>query len=68
METIIDHGDPRDLICQAAEKLHVDMLVMGSHGYGLIKRLVGPSQFPLIMSVPVFLTMTPLLDLILDIF
>lgn len=40
---MIDHGDARDLICQAAEKLHVDMLVMGSHGYGLIKRLVGPS-------------------------
>lgn len=43
METIIEHGDARDLICQTAEKLHADMLVMGSHGYGLIKRLVGPS-------------------------
>ncbi|CAK7340561.1 unnamed protein product [Dovyalis caffra] len=38
VETIIEHGDPRDAICQVAEKLHVDMLVMGSHGYGLIKR------------------------------
>ncbi|KAG5226225.1 universal stress protein [Salix suchowensis] len=38
VETMIDHGDPRDFICQIVEKLHVDMLVMGSHGYGVIKR------------------------------
>ncbi|KAJ6669973.1 ADENINE NUCLEOTIDE ALPHA HYDROLASES-LIKE SUPERFAMILY PROTEIN [Salix viminalis] len=38
VETMIKHGDPRDFICQIAEKLHVDMLVMGSHGYGVIKR------------------------------
>ncbi|KAB5527583.1 hypothetical protein DKX38_021430 [Salix brachista] len=38
METMIEHGDPRDFICQIVEKLHVDMLVMGSHGYGVIKR------------------------------
>ncbi|XP_049389341.1 universal stress protein A-like protein isoform X2 [Solanum stenotomum] len=38
VETIVEHGDARDVICQAAEKLHVDMLVMGSHGYGVIKR------------------------------
>ncbi|KAJ6757046.1 ADENINE NUCLEOTIDE ALPHA HYDROLASES-LIKE SUPERFAMILY PROTEIN [Salix koriyanagi] len=38
VETMIEHGDPRDLICQIAEKLNVDMLVMGSHGYGVIKR------------------------------
>ena len=38
VETIVEHGDARDVICQAAEKLHVDMLVVGSHGYGVIKR------------------------------
>ncbi|XP_015055509.1 universal stress protein A-like protein isoform X2 [Solanum pennellii] len=38
VETIVEHGDARDVICQAAEKLQVDMLVMGSHGYGVIKR------------------------------
>ncbi|KAL3349772.1 hypothetical protein AABB24_022707 [Solanum stoloniferum] len=38
VETIVEHGDARDVICQAAGKLHVDMLVMGSHGYGVIKR------------------------------
>ncbi|XP_016435454.1 universal stress protein PHOS34 isoform X1 [Nicotiana tabacum] len=38
VETIVERGDARDVICQAAERLHVDMLVMGSHGYGVIKR------------------------------
>ncbi|KAK4595615.1 hypothetical protein RGQ29_013910 [Quercus rubra] len=38
VETRIEHGDPRDVICQMTEKLGVDILVMGSHGYGLIKR------------------------------
>ena len=40
METKIEHGDPRDVICQMTEKLGADVLVMGSHGYGLIKRWV----------------------------
>ncbi|XAR49267.1 hypothetical protein NMG60_11032397 [Bertholletia excelsa] len=34
----VENGDPRDVICQMADKLGVDMLVMGSHGYGLIQR------------------------------
>ncbi|KAJ9681773.1 hypothetical protein PVL29_017918 [Vitis rotundifolia] len=38
VEAMIESGDARDVICGAAEKLGVDMLVMGSHGYGLIKR------------------------------
>ncbi|XP_015570387.1 universal stress protein A-like protein isoform X2 [Ricinus communis] len=38
VETRVENGDPRDVICQMAEKLRVDVLVMGSHGYGLIKR------------------------------
>ncbi|CAI9781730.1 unnamed protein product [Fraxinus pennsylvanica] len=38
LETVVELGDPRDMICEVAEKLNVDLLVMGSHGYGLIKR------------------------------
>uniref|UniRef100_A0A7N2L5D7 UspA domain-containing protein n=1 Tax=Quercus lobata TaxID=97700 RepID=A0A7N2L5D7_QUELO len=38
VETRIEHGDPRDVICQMTERLGADMLVMGSHGYGLVKR------------------------------
>ncbi|XP_010259332.1 PREDICTED: universal stress protein A-like protein isoform X2 [Nelumbo nucifera] len=38
VETKVEHGDPRDVICEMTGKLGADMLVMGSHGYGLIKR------------------------------
>ena len=40
VETRVEIGDPRDVICDAAERMGVDMVVLGSHGYGLIKRLV----------------------------
>ncbi|WVZ57034.1 hypothetical protein U9M48_007478 [Paspalum notatum var. saurae] len=38
VETCVEMGDPRDVICGAAEKAGADMLVMGSHGYGLLQR------------------------------
>lgn len=38
METRIENGDPRDVICHLVEQLGADILVMGSRGYGLIKR------------------------------
>nr|XP_023915416.1 universal stress protein A-like protein [Quercus suber]POF06802.1 universal stress protein a-like protein [Quercus suber] len=38
VETRIDNGDPRDVICQMTQNLGADLLVMGSHGYGPIKR------------------------------
>ncbi|KAL6132766.1 hypothetical protein ACLB2K_065005 [Fragaria x ananassa] len=38
VETRIENGDPRDVICHLVEQLGTDVLVMGSHGYGLIKR------------------------------
>lgn len=37
-ETLIAEGDPKDKICQLAEQLHVDLLVMGSRGLGKIQR------------------------------
>ncbi|KAK6139776.1 hypothetical protein DH2020_026452 [Rehmannia glutinosa] len=37
-ETLILQGDPKDKICQAAEELHVDLVVLGSRGLGTIKR------------------------------
>ncbi|KAH7365447.1 hypothetical protein KP509_18G028900 [Ceratopteris richardii] len=37
-ETMVAVGDPRDSICEAVEKLGIDYLVIGSHGYGAIKR------------------------------
>lgn len=38
VETMVVHGDAREVICETAEKLGADLLVIGSHGYGLIKR------------------------------
>ncbi|XP_010259730.1 PREDICTED: universal stress protein PHOS34-like [Nelumbo nucifera] len=33
-------GDPRNVLCEAVEKNHAAILVMGSHGYGALKRAV----------------------------
>ncbi|KAG9443787.1 hypothetical protein H6P81_015127 [Aristolochia fimbriata] len=33
-------GDPRNVLCEAVDKLHASILVVGSHGYGAIKRAV----------------------------
>lgn len=31
-------GDPRNILPEAVEKYRADVLVVGSHGYGAIKR------------------------------
>jgi nucleotide-binding universal stress UspA family protein len=31
-------GDARSVICDMVDKLGADLLVMGSHGYGFLKR------------------------------
>ncbi|WOL03304.1 universal stress protein A-like protein [Canna indica] len=33
-------GDPRNALCEAVEKHQAEILVVGSHGYGAIKRAV----------------------------
>lgn len=33
-------GDARGVLCEAVERHHAEMLVVGSHGYGAIKRAV----------------------------
>ncbi|KAL8155454.1 universal stress protein A-like protein [Apium graveolens] len=38
VEIKVETGDARDVICETAEKLNVDMVVLGSHGYGALKR------------------------------
>lgn len=38
---IVQVGVPWDTVCAAARELDVDLVVIGSHGYGLVDRLVG---------------------------
>ncbi|XP_058728372.1 uncharacterized protein LOC131600190 isoform X1 [Vicia villosa] len=37
-ESVILNGDAREMICQAAEQMQVDLLIMGSRGLGTLKR------------------------------
>ncbi|KAH9609122.1 hypothetical protein KSS87_004488 [Heliosperma pusillum] len=38
VEKRVGSGDAKQVICGTVEKLGADMLVMGSHGYGFLKR------------------------------
>ncbi|XP_071724762.1 universal stress protein A-like protein [Rutidosis leptorrhynchoides] len=40
IERVVGCGDARDVICSTVDKLRADTLVMGSHGYGFIKRAI----------------------------
>ncbi|KAL4560639.1 hypothetical protein LXL04_032792 [Taraxacum kok-saghyz] len=37
-ETLILEGNPKGMICETAEQMHFDLLVVGSRGLGAIKR------------------------------
>ncbi|KAK1300121.1 hypothetical protein QJS10_CPB13g00127 [Acorus calamus] len=39
-EVEVVEGDPRTVLCDAVDKHHADMLVVGSHGYGKLKRVI----------------------------
>ena len=43
-ETVTEVGDPKEVIREAVEKLNIQLLVLGSHGRGAIKRLVAKSR------------------------
>ncbi|KAK4767129.1 hypothetical protein SAY86_014879 [Trapa natans] len=36
----VGEGDPRYVLCEAVDKHHAAILVVGSHGYGTVKRAV----------------------------
>ncbi|XP_078438738.1 universal stress protein A-like protein isoform X1 [Wolffia australiana] len=38
VDTKVATGDAREVICDTVERIGADMLVMGSHGYGFVKR------------------------------
>ncbi|XP_012833288.1 PREDICTED: universal stress protein A-like protein [Erythranthe guttata] len=39
-ETTTEVGDPKDAICEAVEKQNIDLLVIGSHNQGALKRAI----------------------------
>ncbi|VFQ83247.1 unnamed protein product [Cuscuta campestris] len=39
-ERVIEAGDPKDAICQAVEKMKIQLLVLGSHSRGALKRAI----------------------------
>jgi len=39
-KTLVHHGDAREVICNAVKKYNPDMLVLGSRGFGPLKRAV----------------------------
>ncbi|WVZ57586.1 hypothetical protein U9M48_007952 [Paspalum notatum var. saurae] len=39
VETIVEVGDPKEVICESAEKKNVDLLVLGSHSRGPVQRI-----------------------------
>ncbi|XP_044503781.1 universal stress protein A-like protein [Mangifera indica] len=40
VERVVGCGEAKDVICGIVKKLKADMLIMGSHGYGFIKRVL----------------------------
>ncbi|GKC72243.1 universal stress protein A-like protein [Tanacetum coccineum] len=39
-ETLILEGDPKEMLCQAVEQMHFDLLVVGSRGLSAIKSAI----------------------------
>ncbi|KAH7843300.1 hypothetical protein Vadar_014951 [Vaccinium darrowii] len=37
-ETMTEVGNPKEVICEAVEKFHIQLLVLGSHSRGALKR------------------------------
>ncbi|VVA16773.1 PREDICTED: universal stress [Prunus dulcis] len=40
VEVEVMEGDPRNVMCDAVDKHQASLLVVGSHGYGIVKRAV----------------------------
>jgi nucleotide-binding universal stress UspA family protein len=62
VKTIVVRGFPVEEICLAAEKLDPQMLVVGSHGWGPVKRLVSGSVSTGVLhhaKVPVLVVRSP---------
>ncbi len=45
-------GQPADVLCDAAERLDADLVVIGSHGYGGIDRFLGTTAAKVVNRAP----------------
>lgn len=61
-------GDARNILCEAVDKHHASLLVVGNHGHGAIKRSVNKLIIHLYMhvSIPLKIYMVSLLISELD--
>ncbi len=57
-ETILEEGDPKDVVCRVAQELQPDFLIMGSRGLGRIRAILANSVSQYVFqlaSVPMLL-------------
>ncbi|MCL6454889.1 MAG: universal stress protein [Alicyclobacillus sp.] len=58
----VGHGVPADVICQMARETHADLIIIGSHGKGFVKRTVLGSVSEAVLrhaDVPVLVVREP---------
>lgn len=51
-ERICRLGPPSPTICEIAGELHADLIVVGSHGYGLLDRILGTTSARVVHHAP----------------
>jgi nucleotide-binding universal stress UspA family protein len=64
-EILVGDGDPARVICDAAESHSVDVIVVGSHDKGTLRRIVDPSVSQAVLHAtdrPVLVVSTPQSD------
>lgn len=45
-------GQPADVVCDLAKELSADLVVIGSHGYGTVERLLGTTASKIVHRAP----------------
>jgi nucleotide-binding universal stress UspA family protein len=51
-ERVCRLGPPAALIAEVAAELHADLVVIGSHGYGLLDRILGTTAARVVNTIP----------------
>lgn len=45
-------GQPGDVVCDIAKEIGADLVVIGSHGYGAVERLLGTTASKIVHRAP----------------